>query len=105
VPHVLLGLCAIISDKSLQNKHCSAPLQIVNLVRFQPPRLKLNTNPGVKGAKLGLQWLCSLRADHTFGPVIQIWKDLGYMYFFSCGQSISLTLNYFNIKTMLGTPH
>ncbi len=47
-----------------------------------------------------------LGADHIFGPVIPIWKDLGHMYFWSCGQSISLMLNYFNIMTQAlpGTP-
>ncbi len=45
-------------------------------------------------------------AVHIFGPVIQIRKDLGHVYFWSQGQSISLTLNYFNIMiwAMLGTP-
>ncbi len=45
-------------------------------------------------------------ADHIFGPVIQIQNDLGHMYFWSCGQSISLMLNYFNImnRAMPGTP-
>jgi len=47
-----------------------------------------------------------LGADHIFGPVIQILKDLGHMYFWSHGQSILLTLNYFDIMTraMPGTP-
>jgi hypothetical protein len=75
---------------------------------------------------MGLWWLCSLKhvtwqknlkqklkitsillgADHIFGPVIQIRKDLGHMYFWSRGQSISLMLNYFNIMTQAtpGTP-
>jgi hypothetical protein len=45
-------------------------------------------------------------ADHIFGPVIQIRKDLGHMYFWSHGQSILLTRNYFNImiRAMPGTP-
>jgi hypothetical protein len=47
-----------------------------------------------------------LGPDHIFGPVIQILKDLGHMYFWSHGQSILLTLNYFDIMTraMPGTP-
>ncbi len=47
-----------------------------------------------------------LRADHNFGPIIQIWKDVAQMYFWSNGQSISLMLNYFKIMTwaMPGTP-
>jgi hypothetical protein len=40
-----------------------------------------------------------LVADHIFGPIIQIWKDVSHMYFGSGGQSISLMLNYFNIMT------
>jgi hypothetical protein len=45
-------------------------------------------------------------ADHIFGHIIQIWKDVGHIYFWSSGQSISLILNYFNTMTraMLGTP-
>jgi hypothetical protein len=45
-------------------------------------------------------------ADHIFGPLIQIQKDLGHMYFWSGGQSISLMLKYFNVMTwaMLGAP-
>ncbi len=30
-----------------------------------------------------------MEADHTFGPVIRIWKDLGPMCFWSHGQSFS----------------
>ncbi len=47
-----------------------------------------------------------LGADHIFRPVIQLRKDLGHMYFWSRGQSISLMLNYFNIMTraMASTP-
>jgi hypothetical protein len=40
-----------------------------------------------------------LWAHHIFGPVIPIWKDLGHMYFWSRGQSILLTLNYFYIMS------
>ncbi len=45
-------------------------------------------------------------AEHIFGPVIHLRKDLGHMYFGSRGQSISLVLNYFNIMiwAMAGTP-
>jgi hypothetical protein len=47
-----------------------------------------------------------LWADHIFAHIIQIWKDMGQMYFWSSGQSISFMLNYFKIITlaMLGTP-
>jgi hypothetical protein len=45
-------------------------------------------------------------ADHIFEPIIQIWNDMGHMYFWSSGQSISLMLNYFKIMTraMADTP-
>jgi hypothetical protein len=69
-------------------------------------------NP-VREAKRGLWWLCILDSVtwqkitkqkfkeyfhciegslHIFGPIIQIWMDCGHMYFWSSGQSISLTL-------------
>jgi hypothetical protein len=46
-----------------------------------------------------------LRADHIFGPIIQIWKDMGQMYFW--GSGISLMLNYLKIMTWAtpGTPN
>jgi hypothetical protein len=69
---------------------------MVNLVRFQPPRLRLDSKLGVRGAIRGLWWLYSLNrviwqksyktnakehchfigADHIFGSIIKIWKNM-----------------------------
>ncbi len=73
---------------------CTFP--IVNVVRFKPPRLRLDPNLGgqwgQKRVVVALQpHLCDLAknlkkikstihllgVDYIFGPVIQIWKDLG----------------------------
>ncbi len=94
--------------------------------QIQPPRLRLDLNLGVRGAKSWVWWLYSLNrvnwqknyktnvkehfhfigADHIFGPIIQIYKDVGNTYFWSSGQSVSLILNCFKIliRAMPGTP-
>jgi hypothetical protein len=96
-PHVLLELWSIIFRQKTKNKSCSAPSQIINLVKFQPPRLSLDPNPGGQGGTiLG----CSVSTastvslgkkiikeklkgtsilfgvDQIFGFVIWIWKDI-----------------------------
>jgi hypothetical protein len=49
--------------------------------------------------------VCFSGADHIFGPVIRIWKDLGPMCFWSRGQSFSGKFYYTKVVTHLLSSH
>ena len=98
----------LFSVKFYYKKGVVLSFPVVNLVRPRPPRPSLDPKPGVGGPKQGLERIYSLNretrqkfyktkvvgmvlvgADHIFGPVIWIWKDLDPMCFWSHGQSFS----------------
>ncbi len=108
-PHVLLEPWSIIFRQILIYKMCSTPSQQSTWSGLDLLHLALTLNQG-SGA-LNRVWTKStastvilgknfikqnlqgrsvlVRADYSFGPVIQIWKDLGPMCFWSHGQSFS----------------
>ncbi len=108
-PHVLLEPWSIIFRQSLQHKSCSVPSQQSTWSVLDLLDLARTLNQG-SGA-LNRAWSAStastmqlgeyfikqklqaspvlVGADHVFGPVIWIWKDLGPMCFRSHGQSFS----------------
>ncbi len=71
--------------------------QILTINRGQEPQIGVQSGSAVSTVCIGKNFTKTqvgehpsfIEVDHIFGPVIQIWKDLGTMSFWSCDQSFS----------------